>query len=168
MSDAIIYKRFWLGAGWGKVDCRLRGAVQWNSVPYMLLLMPEANLSYILSENTFSLINNMEFLTDRYASAMVNWDMNGKLFNRLPLIRRLKWREWLAVRCLWGTLSAKNQQPLPVGSYMLDGEKPYWELSVGIHNIFKLVQIEYARRLNYNNLPTAHKRGIRFTFRMTF
>lgn len=168
ISDAIVYKRFWLGAGWGKVDCRLRGAVQWNAVPYMLLLMPEANLSYILSENTFSLINNMEFLTDRYASAMVNWDMNGKLFNRLPLIRRLKWREWLAVRCLWGTLSEKNRQPLPMGSYMLDGNKPYWELSVGIHNIFKLLQIEYARRLNYNHLPTAHKHGIRFTFRMTF
>jgi len=168
VSEAIVYKRFWLGSGWGKVDCRLRGAVQWNSVPYMLLLMPEANLSYVLSDNTFSLINNMEFLTDRYASLMVDWDMNGKIFNRLPLIRRLKWREWLGLRCLWGTLSEKNLQPLPVGSYSLDGEKPYWELAVGIHNIFKLVQIEYVRRLNYNHLPTAHKRGVRFTLRMTF
>jgi len=134
----------------------------------MLLLMPEANLSYVLFDNTFSLINNMEFLTDRYASLMVDWDMNGKIFNRLPLIRRLKWREWLGLRCLWGTLSEKNLQPLPVGSYSLDGEKPYWELAVGIHNIFKLVQIEYVRRLNYNHLPTAHKRGVRFTLRMTF
>ena len=54
VSEAVIYKRFWLSAGWGKVDCRLRGTLQWNSVPYMLLLMPEANLSYVLSENTFS------------------------------------------------------------------------------------------------------------------
>lgn len=168
VSEAVIYKRFWLSAGWGKVDCRLRGALQWNSVPYMLLLMPEANLSYVLSENTFSLINNMEFLSDRYVSAIINWDMNGKLFNRLPLVRKLKWREWLAVRCLWGALSEKNLQPLPKGSYQLDGQKPYWELSLGIHNIFKLVQIEYVRRLNYNNLPSAHKRGVRFTLRMTF
>lgn len=40
--------------------------------------MPAANLSYIVEDNTFSLIDNMEFLNDRYVSAMVSWDMNGK------------------------------------------------------------------------------------------
>lgn len=168
LTDAILFKRFWLPQGWGKIDARLHATAQWSQVPYMLLVMPEANLSYVLSENTFSLVNNMEFLSDRQASLMLNWDMSGKLFNRLPLIRRLKWREWIGLRCLWGTLTSKNQQGLPPGSYLLDSEKPYWEMSLGIHNIFKLLHIEYARRLNYNHLPTAHKRGVRFTFRMTF
>ncbi len=177
LTEAVFFKRFWLGAGWGKVDCRLRGAIQWNQVPFMLLVIPEANLSYILSENTFNLVNNMEFLSDRYASLMVNWDMNGKLFNRIPLLKKLKWREWIAIRGMWGTLSDKNNplitgdallQPFPTTSHLLNSREPYWEMSVGIHNIFKLLQIEYTRRLNYNHLPTAHKQGIRFTLRMTF
>ena len=56
----------------------------------------------------------------------------------------------------------------PEGSYLLNKKEPYWELSAGIHNIFKIVHVEYIRRLNYNNLPTAHKQGIRFMIRMTF
>ena len=117
---------------------------------------------------------------DRYLSAQLNWDLNGKILNRIPLIRKLKWREWIAVRCLWGDLSEKNNPFLeknagnpilmyfPEGSYVIDPKKPYWELSLGIHNIFKIIHVEYVRRLNYNELPTAHKHGIRFMVRMTF
>ena len=56
----------------------------------------------------------------------------------------------------------------PEGSYIMDKKEPYVELAMGIHNIFKIVHIEYARRLNYLSLPTAHKQGIRFMIRMTF
>jgi len=52
--------------------------------PFPLLIMPAANLSYIMEDNTFSLIDNMEFLNDRYASLMASWDLNGKIFNRNP------------------------------------------------------------------------------------
>ena len=111
---------------------------------------------------------------------MINWDLNGKIFNRIPLLRKLKWREWLSVKCLWGQLTDKNNPFLeqnagdptlmyfPEGSYLLDKKEPYWEVSAGIHNIFKIVHVEYIRRLNYNHLPTAHKQGIRFMIRMTF
>ena len=176
-TEASIYKRFWLKS-WGKVDCYLKGGIQWNKVPYPLLIMPETNLSYIIQDYTFMQINNMEFLNDRYASAMVFWDLNGKLFNRIPLLKKMKWREWLSVRCLWGELTDKNNpyknvgdptlMYFPEGSYLMDRNKPYWEVSAGIHNIFKLLQVEYVRRLNYNHLPTAHKHGVRFTIRTTF
>ena len=168
LTEATLYKRFWLADSWGNIDCRLRGAIQWSKVPYMLLIMPEANLSYILSDNTFCLVNNMEFLTDRYLSAMLNWDMNGKLFNRIPLLRRLKWREWLAVRCLWGDLTEKNTPLSPLASHFSPLTSPYWELSFGIHNIFKLFHIEYVRRLNYLDQPSVHKHGVRFNMRLTF
>ena len=179
LTEASIYKRFWLKS-WGKLDMIAKGSYQWDKVPYPLLIMPETNLSYIMQDYTFTLINNMEFLNDRYASAMVFWDLNGKIFNRIPLLKKLKWREWLSVKCLWGELSDKNNpllaqnagDPLlmyfPEGSYIMDSKKPYWELSAGIHNIFKIVHVEYIRRLNYNELPTAHKHGIRFMIRMTF
>ncbi len=178
-TEASIYKRFWLKS-WGKMDFIAKGGIQWNKVPFPLLIMPETNLSYILQDFTFSLINNMEFLNDRYVSAMLSWDLNGKIFNRIPLLHHLKWREWLSVKCLWGSLSDHNNPTLasnagdpllmyfPEGSYIMDPKKPYWEVSAGIHNIFKIVHIEYIRRLSYLHLPTAHKQGIRFMIRMTF
>ena len=179
-TEAEIYKRLWLPMNWGKIDTRIKAGAQWNQVPYPLLIMPVANLGYILEEQTFNLINNMEFLNDRYASVMIDWDFNGKIFNRIPLLRRLKWREWIGVKCLWGALTDKNNPYLernaasdvlmqfPEGCYVMDKKVPYVEMSFGIHNIFKLLHVEYVRRLNYLNLPTAQKDGFRFTIRTTF
>ena len=179
LTEAGIYKRFWMNS-WGKVDMYLKGGAQWNKVPYPLLIMPAANLSYIISDEAFNMINNMEFLNDRYASLDVSWDMNGKIFNRIPLLKKLKWREFLGVKCLWGSLTDKNNPTLaanagdgmlmafPDGSYIMDPKRPYVELIAGIHNIFKIFHIQYVRRLNYLNLPTAKKNGIRFMVRVTF
>ena len=178
-SEASIYKRFWLNS-WGKVDCYVRGGVQWNKVPFPLLCMPATNLSYIIQDQTFQLVNNMEFLNDRFVSADISWDLNGKLFNRIPLIKKLKWREYIAVKCLWGDLSSKNNpylaqnagDPLlmefPEGCYVMDPKKPYVEMSFGIHNIFKILHVEYVHRFNYLNLPTASKHGVRLMMRLTF
>ena len=179
LTEARLYKRFWMKS-WGKIDCYLKGGVQWNQVPYPLLAMPAANLSYLMEDETFNLVNNMEFLNDRYASLMLSWDMNGKLLNRLPLIRRLKWREFFGVNVLWGALSDKNNPFLaknagnsllmqfPEGCHVMDSHRPYVEVVAGIHNIFKLIHVEYVRRLTYLDLPTSQKQGVRFTFRMTF
>lgn len=178
-SEASIYKRFWLNS-WGKVDLNVKCGAQWGKVPFPLLIAPAANLSYIVEDETFCLINNMEFLNDRYASLCASWDMNGKLFNRIPLFNKLKWREYLGVNCLWGALTDKNNpllagnagdpglMYLPDGVSVMDRNRPYVEVVVGIHNIFKLLHIEYVRRLTYLDLPTAHKQGIRFMLRMTF
>ena len=67
LTEAKLYKRFWLNS-WGKIDLFLKGGIQWNQVPYMLLIQPPANQSFIIEEEMFNLINNMEFLNDRYAS----------------------------------------------------------------------------------------------------
>ena len=177
-TEASIYKRFWMKS-WGKIDCYLKGGIQWNQVPYPLLIMPETNLSYIIQDETFELIDNMEFLNDRFASLYISWDFNGKIFNRIPLLKKLKWREYIGFRCLWGGLSDKNNPFLeqnsksdilmlfPEGCHVMDNKKPYYEFSVGIHNIFKLIHVEYVRRLNYHYENT-HKDGVRFMVRMTF
>ena len=188
LTEASIYKRFWL-ASWGNIDTQLKGGIQWNKVPFPLLIMPAANLSYIIQDHTFSLINNMEFLNDRYASLDVSWNLQGKIFNRIPLLKRLKWREYIGVKCLWGKLTDKNNPLLQQNanddmlmmfpghydangynqsSYVMDPKKPYVELSAGIHNIFKLLHVEYVHRMNYNELPTANKWGIRFMIRTVF
>ena len=165
---------------WGKIDARLKAGAQWDKVPYPLLIMPAANLSYIVQKETFNMINNMEFLNDRYASLDMSWDLNGKIFNRIPLLKKLKWREYIGVKTLWGKLTDKNNPMLPInagdtqlwafpeGSYVMDPKRPYVEWVAGIHNIFKIVHVEFVHRCNYTSLPTAKKNGIRFMLRMTF
>ena len=190
LTEAGIFKRFWLRS-WGKVDTQLKLGAQWSRVPYPLLIMPAANLSYILEENTFSLIDNMEFLNDRYASLMLSWDMNGKIFNRIPLIKKLKWREYIGCNVLWGTLTDKNNPFLEANaadsrlfyfpghfdearnytfqSGTMDAKKPYVEVFAGIHNIFKILHLEYVRRLTYTeNIPESRRWGIRGMLRITF
>ena len=178
-TEVGISKRFWLSS-WGKLDINLKGGIQWNQVPYPLLIFPAANQSYIILPETFNLINTMEFLNDRFASMMVSWDLNGKLFNRLPLIKKLHWREYIGFRLLWGDLSDKNNPLLaenagshrlmhfPDGVSIMNPNKPYAELVLGIHNIFKIWHVEYVRRLNYNELPTSPKWGMRYVIAFSF
>ena len=79
LTEIGLYKRFWFSS-WGKIDMFVKGGAQWNKVPFPLLIMPAANLSYILQRETFNLINNMEFLNDRYASLDVSWDFQPYSF----------------------------------------------------------------------------------------
>ena len=182
MTEIGLYKRFWFSS-WGKIDMFVKGGAQWNKVPFPLLIMPAANLSYILQRETFNLINNMEFLNDRYASLDVSWDLNGKIFNRIPLLKKLKWREAIGFKMLYGHLTDKNNPMKHPGdselflfptrdgrptSFVMDPKTPYMECSVGIHNIFKILHIDYVRRLNYLDHPDANKWGVRFMVMMTF
>ncbi len=179
MTEVSVFRRFWVKS-WGRIDLNAKAGAQWNTVPYPFLCMPAANLSYIAYKGAFGLVNNMEFLNDRYASLMLTWDLNGKIFNRIPLIKRLKWREYVGVRSLWGTLTDKNNpllernsgsgalMALPEGSYVMDSGKPYVEVVAGVHNVFRFFHVEYVRRLNYLDLPTATKRGVRVKFSLKF
>lgn len=179
VTEAKIYKRFWVGS-WGKLECRLKGGIQWSKVPYPLLILPAANLSYIIDDESFCLINSMEFLNDRYASIALGWDFSGKIFNRIPVIREMKWREFIGFRGLWGSLTDKNNPTLPQnwqsnvlmafpeGCYVMNPRRPYGEFIVGIHNIFNIIQLDYVRRLSYLDLPTANKDGFRFTLHLSF
>jgi hypothetical protein len=179
-TEVGLHKRFWMGNSWGKLDFYLKGGIQWSQVPYPLLIFPAANQSYIILPETFSLINTMEFLNDRFFSMMMTWDLNGKLLNRIPLVKKLHWREIIGVRMLWGALSDKNNPFLaenqgssrlmyfPDGVNIMESNRPYAELVIGIHNIFKFFHVEYVRRLSYNELPTSPKWGMRYVIAFSF
>ena len=178
-TEASIFKRFWLNS-WGRIDLFTRAGKQWNQVPFIMLCMPATNLSYFSHKHTFQLITNMEFLTDRFVSADFNWDMQGKIFNRIPLLKRLKWREYIGAKMLWGGLSDKNNPYLaenagsdvlmmfPGENRVLNSKIPYWEISLGIRSILRFFQIEYVRRMNYNDGRFGPKNSVRFGFTMMF
>ena len=173
-----IYKRFWM-ASWGYIDTHLNGGAQWDKVPFPMLIMPPVNITYFEHEATMSMMKNMEFMSDRYLFGSVAWDLSGKLLNRIPLVKRLKWREYFAVKGMWSTVTSKNDPTLmsnqsdrilfqfPEGVGIMNKKVPYWEVVVGVHNIFKFFGVDYVRRMNYHG-PGIHKNGVRFGFMMSF
>ncbi len=177
LTEASVYNRFWLNS-WGHLDMHLRGGVQWNDVPWWLLNMPAVNLSYVSQPGMFHLVNDMEFLHDRYASLHLSWNMNGKLLNRIPLISRLKWREHLGLNMLWGrtptSLSSVGVEEYRSGDngFVANNSstesKPYLEASVGIHNIFRFFHVDYVRRFTHLDHPDASKHSLRFGFSVKF
>ena len=178
-TEASIFKRFWFGS-WGRIDLYTRAGVQWNQVPFPLLCMPASNLSYFSHKHMFNLINSMEFMNDRFVSVDFNWDMQGKIFNRIPLIRRLHWREYVGAKMLWGALSDKNNPYLesnagsrvlmafPEQTRLMNPDVPYWEISLGIRSIFRFFQVEYVRRMNYNDNRFGPKNSVRLGFTLMF
>lgn len=180
-TEISASKRFWLNS-YGRIDIYARAGAQWNRVPFPLLIMPAANNSYIIQRNMFNMINNMEFINDRFVSLDVQWDLSGKLLNRIPLIKRLKWREVIGFKALYGHLTDKNNPNMrPEANDLYEfpsrnrnttsfvmGNTPYMELNVGLHNIFKILRVDYVRRLNYHNLPNVKKNGVRLSLQFDF
>lgn len=175
-TDIGVQKRVWLSA-FGYIDFIAKAGKVWNKVPYPLLILPNANLTYTIQPEAYTNMNALEFLNDEYVSWDVTYYMNGNLLNRIPLIKKLKWREVCTFRGLWGNLTDKNNPRLTSnkeGLYMfpqdsfLMGKTPYMEAGVGIENIFKFLRIDYVWRLSYRNHPDIQKSGIRMTMALSF
>lgn len=173
-TDVGIQKRFWFSA-FGYLDIIAKAGKVWDKVPYPLLILPNANLSYTVQPESYTCMNAMEFINDEYASWDVTYYMNGNLLNRLPIIKKLKWREVFAFRGLFGHLSKKNNPfyggeglyLFPEGSYTMD-KTPYMEASVGVENIFKFLRLDYVWRLSYKDHPDIQRRGVRFMMKISF
>lgn len=166
-------KRFWLSA-YGSVTTFLNAGKVWNRVPFPMLIIPNANLTYTIQSQSYSLMNAVEFINDEYASWDITYYLNGWLFNRVPLLKKLKLREVVSFRGMFGNLSSKNlpqNNPdlyaFPNGSYRMN-KTPYMEASVGITNILKLFRIDYVWRLTYRDHPNISKSGVRVGVQVSF
>jgi hypothetical protein len=160
-----ISKRFYL-AQLGFTDIELEGGKIFGSVPFPLLNLPPANQSFFLQEPSFNMMNFMEFFSDEYASLKVTHYFNGFIFNKIPLFRRLKWREVLSLKGLYGNLTDENNPsvhpelfrfPLDKDgnptTFVFDKGIPYLEVSAGIMNLFKIFRLEFLQRVTYLDNP---------------
>jgi hypothetical protein len=177
--QAKIDKVFYISPmGWSHVV--VEGGRTFGTLPYPLLKVHRANQTYSYQLESYNLMNFMEFVSDKYASVNMTHSFGGFFFNRIPLLRQLKWREMVSFKALWGGLDEKNRPTNDNGllqfptdangtplTYTLEKE-PYMEASVGVGNIFKVLRIDYVRRLNYLDLPNAPKWGIRARFKLEF
>ena len=173
-TEVGMRKRFWFSA-FGYLDALLKGGKVWTRVPYPLLILPNANTTYTIQPETYTNMNALEFINDEYLSWDLTYYMNGALLNRIPLIKKLRWREVFCFRGLWGHLTDKND-PAQNGEGLYAfpsvtqrmGRAPYMEASVGIENIFNFLRLDYVWRLNYRNHPDIQVRGVRATMQLSF
>ncbi|MGL4779580.1 MAG: carboxypeptidase-like regulatory domain-containing protein, partial [Bacteroidales bacterium] len=166
-------KYFWLSA-FGSVAVKLNAGKVWDKVPFPLLILPKTNLSYTIQANSFSLMNPLEFITDEYALWDVTYHMSGWLLNYIPLVKKLKLREVVSFRGMFGNLSKKNMPEnnpdlfvFPTATYRM-GRMPYMELTAGVTNLLKLFRIEYVWRLSYRDHPNIDKSGVRVGVQLSF
>jgi len=176
--QANIFKRFYLSQ-FGFTDVTVDGGYIAGKVPYPLLSLPRANQTYAYQLNSYNLMNFMEFASDHYVSIMADHYFNGFFFNKIPLLKRLKWREVIEGKALFGGLRDENnpmvnqdQMRFPYTDGMMSTfalqNDPYFEAGFGITNIFKILRVDYVRRFTYLEHSDIAKWGIRFRIKFDF
>lgn len=174
-TELSVQKRWWFSA-FGYMDMILKGGMIWSQVQYPALMWPNANLSYTIQPESYSLMNPMEFALDKYASWDLTYWGNGVLFNRIPGVKKAKLREVVSFKGLQGGLSDRNNPSLHENLYRfpaycdarLMGKRPYMEISAGIDNIFTILRVDYVWRLSYRDTPASDREGLRIALHFTF
>jgi len=139
-----------------------------GTVPYPLLKLHEGNETYAFDRYAFNMMNYYEFASDRYVSLYAEHHFQGFFLNKIPLMRKLKWREVVSAKGLIGDLSNrhKNIMDFPEGLYQVND--PYLEASIGIENIFKIFRVDAMWRLSYLDHDNIEKFGLRLLVQFVF
>lgn len=176
----LSYRQRLMAAPIGYFDVMLRAGKIWGQAPYPLLIIPNANLSYTYRKETFETMTPMEFVMDEHLTWDVVYYMNGLIFNRTPLLKKLKLREVLYCRGTWGSLSDMNNPAIDksgnVFFYPTDRSKatgtvmnePFVEIGAGVENIFKLMSINWFKRMTYKNSPDVDQWGLRIAVHLQY
>ena len=134
----------------GSTQYKIEGGKIIGDVPYPLLEVHPGNETWSYNENAFNMMNICEFISDEYISFKVQQHFDGLILNKIPFLRKLKWREVAAFQGVWGSLKSENENVLLLPDYASSLQnKPYLESSLGIENIFKFLRIDVIWRLSY-------------------
>ena len=175
------WQKRWFVLSIGFLDVDVQAGKIFGQVPYPLLFVHHANQNYTYQDRAFNMMNYFEFASDQYIQLMANYNFNGFIFNRIPLIKKLKLREVVGAKAVWGGVSKRNLPsadnphliPFPTdtedshGTFTLQ-DLPYVEMSAGMDNIFKILRLEYVWRLTYLDNPNAPRHGLRFGIHIAF
>lgn len=175
-----VFKRFYLSQ-FGFVNTSVTGKyVAGRGLPFTILDIPVANQSYWVKPLQFNLMNYMEFISDKSIMIDIDYHMYGFLLNKIPIIRRLKWREVAGLKVLYGSLSEVNTPvrnpdllkfPLNdkgVATTRGFGAQPYMEVNVGVENVFRFFSAGVYWRLSYLDALDISKVGLRVGARLDF
>ncbi len=166
---AQISVKHWFNVlSWGWSRYSIEAGKIWGKVPYPLLKIHPGNETYVYDESAFNLMNYYEFVSDQYISFYYTHHFVGAFLNKVPLLRKLKWREVAQVKGVIGNVSRQNlsYSELPKGTYTTG--KPYFEAGLGIENIFRIFRIDAVWRLSYYDHADITKFGVLVSMQFDF
>ena len=175
-----FFKRFHMAPiGFTNIEVE-GGKIFGKGLPFPLLFVHRANQTYSYQLHAYNLMNFLEFVSDKYISLNLEHQFYGFFLNKIPLIRKLKLREVVTFKGLFGGVSDPNN-PAVTDELMLFPEdaygnqttftleeKPYMEVGVGITNIFKILRIDFVKRLTHLDNPHVTSFGILGKFVLDF
>jgi hypothetical protein len=139
-----------------------------GTVAYPFLKVHEGSQSYWLYTNSFNRMSFFEFISDRYVGALVEQHWQGLFFDRIPLVKKLKWRLVTVGRMTYGAISDRHNAAMLIPTFTKSfGSIPYIEASIGIENIFKVGRIDLVWRLTHLD-PGMSPVGIRARWALNF
>ncbi|NNK29207.1 MAG: carboxypeptidase-like regulatory domain-containing protein, partial [Flavobacteriaceae bacterium] len=164
------YTQPWQLGGFGRLWSTVEVGKTFGEVPLGLLSVVPGNQSFFSIYNTFSQLDFYEFVTDTYTSVNLQHNFNGRLFSRIPFLRKFNLREIVHLRGVWGDLSDANKElSAPTNTPLIaPSDKIYYEYGFGVGNIFKILRIDFNFRGNYLDNPDARKFGVTGTFGFNF
>ena len=139
-----------------------------GQIPLGLMSVVPGNQTLFIIDNTFSNLNFYEFVADQYATLKWEHNFQGKIFARIPGLRKLNLREIVGVKGVYGTVSDENKLINASGLIYQAPEKPYWEYNAGIGNIFKVFRLDFAWRANYRDIPDTNNFTVKGSFGFYF
>ncbi|MGV6861536.1 MAG: DUF5686 family protein [Putridiphycobacter sp.] len=151
---------------WGRINYTLYAGKIFGTLPYPFLNIHQGNQTFYLQTGTFNLLNYYEFVSDTWVGLNFEHRLQGFILDKVPLIRKLKWRLVYGAKGVIGTFDQKHLSEMLLPSYTktLSFTKPYMEASIGVENIFKFIRIDAIWRLSYLDTPNITKFGVKFTF----
>jgi len=165
----LYYKQPIIIGAIGRSNFTMELGKTFGQIPLGLMSVIPGNQTYFIIDNTFSNLNFYEFVADQYATFQWQHDFNGKIFSRIPYLRKLNLREIIGVKGVYGTVT--NENKLINKSSLLtykSPEKPYWEYNAGVGNIFKVFRLDFSWRGNYRNLPETSNFTVKGSFGFYF
>ncbi|MCC6181155.1 MAG: carboxypeptidase-like regulatory domain-containing protein [Bacteroidia bacterium] len=140
-----------------------------GTVPFPLMELHGGNETYVYDYMSYNMMKYYEFASDQYASLGVFHHFEGLLFNKIPLIKKLKWREVVTCKALWGSVNDKNKRALIFPKTLnAIGNEPYVEVSAGIENIFKVFRIDALWRCTHHRANAIDNFGVKLGFQLAF
>ncbi len=176
--DFNIFKRFY-ESQLGYTDITADFGYLIGTVPFALAEIHHANQTYAYQLQSYNLMNFLEFVSDHYATVYADHYFNGFFFNKIPWLKKLKWREVIEAKVLWGGLRPENdpnKNPAQVQFPYTNGKietfalnnTPYIEAGFAIANIFKFLRVDFIKRFTYLNHPDIPPYGIRLFTKFDF
>jgi hypothetical protein len=155
-GSSISYHKLWVSvkhrfnAGFlGFNESTFSAGKIFGAVPYSLLEIHRGNETGFYSASVFNTMQFFEFVSDQFVSFSTMHNFQGLLFNRIPLLKKLRWRELITCKAVYGTLSSSNKKYEDAREFSVLTSRPFVEAGVGIDNIFKILRVDFMQRFTY-------------------